>query len=746
MAEKLPQSDPHAVREAEKYENPIPSREFILEMLRDVGEPLSWSQVAKQLDLHEDDQLEAIQRRLRAMERDGQLIKNRRNGYCVLEKVDLLAGRVIGHHEGFGFLALDEGGDDLFIGARDMRQVLHGDRVLARVAGLDRRGRREAAIVEVIERANKVIIGRFFRERGVGFVMPDNKRICQDILVANESDQAGAQEGQFVAVEILEHPTLRHEAIGRVVEILGDQMAPGLEIDIAMRSHDLPERWPEAVEQEIVHFTEQVPEEAKAGRLDLRSTPLVTIDGEDARDFDDAVYCEPHDKGWRLLVAIADVSSYVKPGSALDVEAHNRGNSVYFPGRVIPMLPEVLSNGLCSINPEVDRLCMVCELYISPTGKVRNYQFHEAVMRSHARLTYNKVASMLVDKDEALRTQYAAVLPHLEDLYSLFHALLKQRGKRGAIEFETTETRIVFDENKKIDRIVPVVRNDAHRLIEECMLAANVASADFLEKHKIPVLYRIHEGPPQAKLEDLRSFLSELGLNLGGGAEPEPGDYGRLLASIQERPDAALIQTVLLRSMSQAVYCPENVGHFGLAYEAYTHFTSPIRRYPDLLVHRAIRHILSGKPVELFIYTMESMQAIGQHCSQTERRADEATRDATDWLKCEFMLDKVEQEFNGMVTGVTGFGLFVELEDIFIEGLVHITSLPNDYYHLDQGKHRLVGERTKRTFRLADKLRVRVIKVNLDDRKVDFELVYDETEVEEVPAAKPAKRRRKRSK
>lgn len=741
MAKKLPKQDPHAAREAEKYENPIPSREFILEMLAGVGEPMGWRQIAKHLDLHQDDQVEALQRRLRAMERDGQLILNRRNGYCILEKTDLLAGRVIGHPDGFGFMVLDEGGDDLYIGPREMRQVFHGDRVVARVAGIDRRGRREAAIVDVLERANSQLVGRYYSERGVGYVVPDNKRISQDILIAQE-DLSKAKEGQFVVVEIVEQPTTRHEAIARIVDVLGDHMAPGMEIDIAIRSHDLPKEWPVAVQEEIKIFSEEVPEQAKQGRLDLRAVPLVTIDGEDARDFDDAVYCERHGKGWRLLVAIADVSSYVAPGTALDMEARKRGNSVYFPGEVIPMLPEILSNGLCSINPKVDRLCMVCELFISPAGIMQSYKFHEAVMCSHARLTYNKVAAMLVDKDEALRAEYQAVLPHLEDLYALYQSLLGQRSKRGAIEFETTETRIVFDATRKIERIVPVERNDAHRLIEECMLAANVAAADFLHTNKIPVVYRNHQGPTVEKLADLRAFLSELGLQLGGGNDPEPKHYAKLLASIQERPDARLVQTVLLRSMSQAVYSPENVGHFGLAYEAYTHFTSPIRRYPDLVVHRAIRHVLSGKPVEKFVYDNEAMLMIGDHCSLTERRADEATRDATDWLKCEFMLDKVEQEFDGLVTGVTGFGLFVELKEIYVEGLVHITSLPIDYYHFDAGKHRLVGERTSRTFRLADKVRVRVIKVDLDDRKVDFEMVVDQVDQGE----KPAKKKRRRSK
>ncbi|MEW5756603.1 MAG: ribonuclease R [Pseudomonadota bacterium] len=714
--------DPFESREASKYERPIPSREFILALLKEEGVPLSKGQIAKALDLSEDQDLEALSRRLRAMERDGQLLCNRRNSYCLVDQSELVRGRVTGHPDGFGFLIPDEGGDDLFLSAREMGAVFHGDRVVARVSGIDRRGRREGTIVEVLERAHTTVVGRFFTEGTIGFVAPDNKRLSQDILIPPEA-QGGAVPGQFVVVEITAWPTIKREAMGRVIEVLGDHMAPGMEIDVAIRSYGLPEEWPAGVEDEITAFSTEVPEGAKQGREDIRHLPLVTIDGEDARDFDDAVYCERNGKGWRLLVAIADVSAYVKPDSALDIEALNRGNSVYFPERVIPMLPEVLSNGLCSINPDVDRLCMVCELVVTPQGGVRSYRFFEGVMRSHARLTYNKVAAMLVDQDAALRGQYAALVPHLEDLYELYKMFVERRKKRGAIDFDTTETRIVFGADRKIEQIVPVVRNDAHKLIEECMLAANVAAADYLLSNEIPVLYRIHEEPPQEKLEDLHEFLAEVGVRLGGGKSPKAKDYAKVLDAIQGREDKHLIQTVLLRSMSQAMYHPENVGHFGLAYEAYTHFTSPIRRYPDLLVHRAIKHLINKKPVAQFNYSPARMAQLGEHCSMTERRADEATRDAVDWLKCEHMLDKVGEEFDGIVTGVTSFGLFVELQGIYVEGLVHVTSLANDYYHFDPAKHRLLGERTGISYRLSDKVRVKVARVDLDDRKIDFEMV-----------------------
>jgi len=718
-------ADPFASREAQKYENPVVSREFIIEHLAERGVPLTFAKLAEEFSIKDEQGLEALRRRLNAMERDGQLMCNRRDGYGLVTKMDLIQGRVIGHADGFGFLVPDEGGEDLFLTAKEMRSLLHGDRAVVRVAGIDRRGRREGALVEVLERNTTQLVGRFYLERGIGFLVPNNKRISQDIVVPPDH-QSGASNGQIVVVELIAQPSLHCQPIGKVVEILGDHMGPGMEIDIAIRSYDLPQVWSEAVEAEISPLGPEVPEEAKLGREDIRTIPLVTIDGVDARDFDDAVYAERHGKGWRLLVAIADVSSYVHTNTALDGAAVERGNSVYFPERVIPMLPEVLSNGLCSLNPDTDRLCMVCEMIISPSGKLEEHRFFEGVMRSHARLTYDKVAAMLVQGDAELCKQYETLLPHLRDLYALYKILRGTREQRGAIDFETIETRIVFGADRKIEQIVPVTRNDAHKLIEEFMVLANVAAARFLLSHKMPALYRVHEGPTEEKLTDLRSLLAELGLGLGGGDSPTAKDYAKLLASVQKRPDVRMLQTVLLRSLRQAVYSPDNVGHFGLAYDAYAHFTSPIRRYPDLLVHRAIRHILKGKAREEFVYDHAHMLAFGEHCSTTERRADEATRDAIGWLKCEYMMDKVGEEFDGIITGVTGFGIFVELNDIYVEGLVHVTSLSNDYYHFDHAKHRLSGERTATAYRLSDKIRVKVIRVSLDEKKIDFELAKEQ--------------------
>ncbi|NNM60447.1 MAG: ribonuclease R [Legionellales bacterium] len=744
MTKKHKQIDPFAEREAAKYGNPIPSREFILQLLQERGQPALYEDIAIALHIDSEDGLEALRRRLRAMERDGQLIRNRREGYGLLEKMGLIRGRVMAHRDGFGFLVPDEGGADLFLPERQMRALFDGDRVVARISGVDRRGRSEAAIVEVLERGITQFIGRFAVEAGACFVLPDNPRIRQQILIPPEHTNH-AVNGQIVMAELIIQPTKYSYPIGKVVEILGQHMAPGMEIDISIRSHNLPYEWPHQALEEIKNLKPRVSAKDKEGRLDLRELPLVTIDGEDARDFDDAVYCEPTKQGWCLRVAIADVSHYVKIDTALDSAAQERGNSVYFPERVIPMLPEILSNELCSLKPKVDRLCMVCEIHLSKIGEVKRYEFHQAVMKSKARLTYEEVAAIIDGKDEVITKKYKALVPHLNNLYQLYLVLKKQRAERGAIDFELPETRIIFDSERKIEKIVSRERNDAHRLIEECMLLANVCAAEFLDSHKMPALYRNHLGPTPDKLADVRKFLGELGLKLGGGDQPAPKNYAKLLKQTVNRPDISLIQTVLLRSLAQAVYQSENQGHFGLAYDAYSHFTSPIRRYPDLLVHRSIKHRLAKRKPQTFAYDHDKITKLGGHCSMTERRADDATREATNWLKCEFMLNKVGQTFDGIISGVTGFGVFVTLTDIFVDGLVHITSLKNDYYRFDPVHHRLTGERGGKTYRIGDAIRVSVVRVDLDERKIDFDLIENITQsASKSPApAKGAKSKKK---
>ncbi|MEH6625050.1 MAG: ribonuclease R [Motiliproteus sp.] len=775
----LRNDDPHAKREASNYENPIPSREFILSTLTTEGRPLSHAQLCTELGLVSENQIEALRRRLRAMERDGQLMNSRRGGYGLVDHLDLIAGRVLGHRDGYGFLIRDDSGEDIFLHNRQMRKLFDGDRALVRPGVADHRGRIEGKVIEVLERNTQQIVGRFYREGDVGFVVPENSRICADIAVSAKDDM-GVGDGYYVLAEIVNQPGTRRLPTARIVDVLGAHMAPGMEIEVAIRNHEIPNDWPSAVLSEAGCFGAQVAEEDKGNRVDLRDLPFVTIDGEDARDFDDAVYCEAKKSGgWRLYVAIADVSHYVAPGSALDAEAHCRGTSVYFPEHVVPMLPEALSNGLCSLNPDVDRLAMVCEMTLSAKGKLSGYQFYEGVIKSHARLTYNQVGALLETPEsragKAVSKQYAALVPHLYELFELYKKLREMRTQRGAIDFETTETRIAFGSDRKIDDIIPITRNVAHKLIEECMLCANVATARFVEKLKKPALFRVHQGPKAKKLENLRAFLGELGLNLGGGAKPEPAEYQVLMEQIQGRPDAHIIQTMMLRSLSQAVYTPENEGHFGLGYEAYTHFTSPIRRYPDLLTHRLIRaQIRSGSQAGFvgravrglvgaksssdlvkrvkgaksmswstsYPYDAAKMLALGEHCSMTERRADEATREVVAWLKCEYMQDCIGQEFEGVVSAVTAFGLFVELKGVFVEGLVHVTALKGDYYHFEAAKQRLIGEHSRTVYRLGDMHKVRVVRVDLEERKIDFELVDKGPKPKE---AAPKKRKRKRN-
>ena len=706
-------SDPFLAREKKSYENPLPSREFIIQVLEQQGMPLSDARLAELLDIAPWER-EPFSRRLSAMERDGQLMVNRKGALCVVAKLDLIKGRVQGHPDGFGFLVPDDGGPDLFLSPKEMHKALHNDRVIGREIGMDRRGRREGAIVEVLESVNRKIVGRLHEQQGIFFVVAEDKRISQDILVP-PGEAGNAKSGQVVVAEMLAQPSRQAEPTARVIEVLGNYADPGMEIEIALRKHDLPHVFSADARKLAAKLPAGVRKTDLKGREDLRHLPLVTIDGETAKDFDDAVYCEPQGRGFRLVVAIADVSHYVKPGDALDHDARERGNSVYFPRRVIPMLPEELSNGLCSLNPQVDRLCMVCDMTVTHKGEVKQHKFYPAVMHSHARLTYTLVAAMLYGDDESARRQYAPLLPHLENLDRVFRALLTAREARGAVDFESLETQMVFDDQGKIERIVPVVRNDAHRLIEECMLAANVCAAHFLESEQHATLYRIHEGPTPEKLERLRDFLRGFGLDLTGGDEPQPKDYAKLRDRIKDRPDAALFQTVMLRSMQQAIYSPENVGHFGLAYPAYAHFTSPIRRYPDLLVHRSIKAALAGGT-----YAPADWDEIGVHCSQTERRADEATRDVEAWLKCYYMQEKVGESFTGTITAVTSFGIFVALDDIFIEGLVHISELGSDYFHFDAGRHELLGERTRKAFRLGDRVAVTVARVDLESTKIDF--------------------------
>lgn len=717
----LEKNDPFYQRESEKYADPIPSREFIIRVLEEFGRPMSRTQLIDELDVEDEAKQTALGFRLRAMLRDGQLMQDRRGRYCLMPHLNLQRGTVQAHRDGYGFFIPDNGGPDMMLSAREMREVMHGDTVLAYQTSIDRRGRIEGKVHEVIEHANTTVVGRFFSEHGVNFVVPDSNRLTQDISIPPECVM-DAKNGQMVLVELLAYPSKRSQAIGKVLHVIGEHMAPGMEIEVAILAHGIPVHWPADVATTVASIPQHVEKDDLKGRTDLRELSFVTIDGEDAKDFDDAVYCKPNPRGgFQLMVAIADVSHYVPIGSALDQEAAKRGNSVYFPGKVIPMLPEALSNGICSLNPKVDRLCMVADMAISADGKITRSRFYRAVIHSKARLTYTQVGDWI--EKGAADSEHAAIWPMIATLHQLFLVLLKGRKERGAMDFDSTETKIEFDAFRKIQRIVPLVRNDAHRLIEECMLAANVAVARYLEKEKIPTLYRVHMPPEEEKVVALRQFLGELGLQLSGGKVPRPKDFQRTLAEVEGRPDAHMIQTVMLRSLKQAQYIEINEGHFGLAYSAYTHFTSPIRRYPDLLIHRALGHLIDNQEVATFAYTHEEMSRLGKHSSSTERRADDATRDVVSWLKCEFMQDKLGQVFTGRISAVTSFGIFVELDDVYAEGLVHVTSLKNDYYQFDAAKHRLVGERGGQVYRLGDKMTVLVARVDLEERKIDFEPV-----------------------
>ena len=760
-------NDPHAKREAQKYDKPVASRELLLSLIEKCSPPPTFNTLVKTLKYKEEHLLIGLKRRLRAMENSGQLVFNQFKQYAIPAKNSLLTGTVIGHRDGFGFFTPDNNssksdaslkqGKDLYISSHEMQRVFHGDVVQAiLVDRTDRKGRKEIKILDVIEPRKTPIVGRFYIDHHICTVVPEDSKIKQEILIDPKA-KLGARHGQMVVVNLLQRPTKRSHAIGEVIEVLGDHMAPGMEIEIALRAHDLPYEFSYAVQAEVASIADEVEESAKLPRKDLRDLPLVTIDGEDARDFDDAVYCQKEPSGgWRLWVAIADVSYYVRHGTALDEEAISRGNSVYFPSQVIPMLPEKLSNGLCSLNPNVDRLCMVCEMTITPAGQMSGSQFYPAVMRSKARFTYSKVAAILEVKSRqaqneniesntegneksetdkaglALVNEFSALVPDLENLKDMYLALSDARNKRGAIAFETEESIFLFNQDKKIESIVPLIRNDAHKIIEECMILANVATAQFIEKHDKPGLFRVHDKPSEEKYNNFVSYLAELGITLPNREEPEPKDYCEILAKIVGRPDHELIQTMLLRSMRQAVYQSDNLGHFGLALESYSHFTSPIRRYPDLVVHRVIKSILLREAqtqdqkeanAGAYDYKLEEVIELGEHCSMTERRADEATRDVSDWLKCEFMQDHVGDSFTGVISTVTNFGLFVRLHDLHIEGLVHITSLGRDFYHYDDVRMCLTGENTGIKYRVGDVVTVQVAAVNLDEKKIDLAMV-----------------------
>lgn len=713
------------------YKHPIPGPNDLIDFLTETGKPLKADAILKAFDLKGQRMRSLLVEKLNTMVRAGQIIENRRGEYCLTAKLDLVTGTVSGHRDGFGFVVRDDGeSEDVYLSAREMRPLFDGDRVAIRVKGMDRRGRAEGQLVDVLERGTQQVAGQFIRERGIGLVIPDNSRISHRILIPKD-ESGGAKHGQMVVVEILDYPTYVEQATGRVVEIIGMPGEKGIATDIAIHSHAIPYKWPDTVREQVQDFGAEVPDSSMDGRTELRNVDLITIDGADARDFDDAVYCMKVENGWRLLVAIADVANYVSIGSALDKEAIVRGTSVYFPDRVVPMLPEVLSNGLCSLNPKVDRLCMVCDMEVSSSGKVTKATFFEGVMKSKARLTYSQVGDFL---SGASKTSVPSELQaSVRDLHDLYKAFAKQRRRRGAIEIDLPQTKFKLNDDGEIDRIEVVPRNDAHRLIEECMIAANVEAAKFLKKHRIPGLYRVHPKPDTDRFNDLRLYLISLGLKVPHPDHVEPRHFTQLIEQVKDRPDSAAITMAMLRSLTHAEYSPTNVGHFGLALESYAHFTSPIRRYPDLLVHRAIRHIIRGGKPGKYDYAPKEMERLGTITSAHEKRAEEATRDVEAWLKCQYMEQHLGDEFDGVITGVTNFGVFVQITELMTDGLVHVTSLANDYYKYDAGSQKLVGERSGHTYSLGEEMRIRVERVDMETRKIDFRPV---TEISPKPQKK----------
>ena len=704
---------------SQPYKHPLPKRGAILEYFRDAGQPLKAEAVVRGFGLKGERMRLQLMDKLHKMVRAGQIIENRRGEFCLMEKLELITGTVTGHKDGFGFLARDDGGDDMYLSAREMRAIFHGDRIAVRAVGLDRRGREEGQLVEVLKRGTREVAGQFIRERGIGIVIPDNPKIAHRILVA-KGEAGSAKHGQIVVAEILDHPTYNEQATGKIIQVIGEPGTKGIATEIAIHAHGIPTDWPKAVRQQARAFGREVSGESKKDRVDLRDVDLVTIDGADARDFDDAVFSEPSGDGYRVLVAIADVAHYVEKGSPLDRQAIRRATSVYFPDRVVPMLPEALSNGLCSLKPQVDRLCMVCEMQVSAEGKVTRSKFYEAVMNSSARLTYGQVNDFLTGQSKKeVPKAVQNDIRHLHDVYKLF---AKSRSKRGAIELDLPQTRISVDEQGAVTGITAVPRNDAHRLIEELMIAANVQAAKFLGKHRVPGLYRVHAKPDPDRFNELRLYLVGLGLKVPHPDHVQPGQLNKLMSQVKDRPDSVAISMALLRSLSHAEYTPANIGHFGLALDAYAHFTSPIRRYPDLLVHRAIRHVLHGGKAGNFAYDGGAMEILGVTCSARERRAEDATREVEAWLKCQFMEDKIGERYDGVITAVTSFGVFVQIPELQIDGLVHVTSLQNDYYRFEPGSQSLIGDRSGTRYKLGDGLAIVVSRVDLESKRIDFQL------------------------
>ena len=744
--------DPNFQREASIYVKPVASRELLLQLISEHSKPVSLEQLTQELGLTDPDQIEGLRRRIVAMVRDGQIKADSNNVFQLMARSSLKSGRISATKDGTGYCIFDDVSEPLLIRAQQMRQVFDGDQVLVNEriqAGYEPDG----VIVEVTERNTLSIVGNFYRTPSTSYVVPLNKR-NQHISIHISGDTSDIAEGALVEVKIDQQPAITAMSQGQIHKVF-DRTQAGQEIEIALLNHRLRHEWTEKLLQEAEKVPSAITDQQIKTRFDLREQAFVTIDGEDSKDFDDAVFCKKEKSGFRLWVAIADVSEYVQPGQALDLEAQLRGNSVYFPREVLPMLPERLSNGICSLNPNQDRLALVCEMRVTAKGNVTDFFFFEAVFRSHARLTYGQVASVLENKEKSqLTKEVSANLVALEKVYQAF---LHSRNKRGALTIELPELRFIF-ENDRVKSLTHTTRNIAHKIIEEAMLAANVCAAKLLAEQKIPTLYRKHDDPDTARVTEFQQFLKLLGLRLAGNGEPRPKHFLNLIEQLDKIVNADIILMQILRTMSKAEYTPDQLPHFGLAYESYTHFTSPIRRYPDLLVHRAIRSLIhsrkkttgvkrvkgSGiwKNKESYPYDKQQLATIGRHCTDTEKRAEDASRDVQQYLRCTYLQKFVGDSFQGIVKTVTKFGLFVEMEKTYSEGLLHISQLRGDYYIFDKNSMSLRGEHSGVTYSTGTKVGVRLVKVDIEQGMIDLELDKDEKSARKKSKSKTKKERK----
>ena len=695
------------------------SAEELLQVMREEDRPLLLREILHRLGLQKE-QRRGAREWLRGLAEEGRVVRIRGNRYGLPSKMNLIVGRVKAHPDGYGFVIPEsEEEEDIFISPRNLKEAMHGDRVVARIESVRKKGR-EGSVIRILERKTRKVVGKFMRAKNYSYIIPEDERILQEVFIP-EGETKRARPDQIVVAEITQYPTERARPVGRITHLLGYPDDPDIEPQIIIHKYDLPHRFSSAAIKEAQNFPLTPPPPEYKDRVDLRGIPTFTIDGENARDFDDAVSIEKEkDGGMKLYVSISDVSHYVKGETALDNEAYFRGTSVYFPDRAIPMFPTEISNEICCLHPRMDRLTLTAELRYDANGEGRGIKFYSSVIRSDERLTYTWVRKMLVDGDSELKGKFKDLLPSLELMADLCRELRRRRAERGAIDFDLPEPTVILNLQGETEEVIRAERNLAHQIIEEFMIAANEAVAHFMEERGFPFIYRIHEPPKKEMIDEFRRFISQLGYKMRKDSDHSPKEFQRILSEVKGRPEERVVNEILLRSMKWAKYSAINLGHFGLASDGYTHFTSPIRRYPDLIVHRLLKKVLSKKEVKL---PEEILANKADYLSNRERVAMEAEREILNRYRVRFMRDKIGEEFEGIISGVTAFGFFVELKNIFVEGLVRVTSLYDDYYQYHEKRYCLVGERTHKTFRIGDKVKVRVERVDLERRHIDFGII-----------------------